>query len=274
MRFVKVLNKDLCPPIQGGKPYKIGVWNHCENFNMQDEECAPGFYVIPIRELIRYHEPCFGTKVLPAEVRGKSKIFSPAKQRYEYIKLGNPLSDEQIKKLCKEIESEIGYRLSEALYSVNPLLLPKAIVTDADIKLLRQWGITWDSIMPSVWISVGDSVRNNIGKSTWNSVRDSIMNSIWDSVRESVRYNVSINDKDSVWDALYAYIGSLFYGIEKWKYIDHKSGVYPFQSVVDLWYRGLVPVYHRRKWMLVSGEKAEIVWKEPKVGWLRSQEEE
>ena len=226
MKYVKVLDKNLCPPIQGGEPYEIGVWQHCENFDTSDNECAPGFYVIPVSELIHYHRPWLGTKVLPAEIKGSSRIFTAAKQRYEYMKLDNPLSDEEIKKLCKEIEPELGYKLSEALYPVNPLLLPKTAVTDKDIKLLRQW----DSVGYSVW--------------------------------------------DSVWNSVGAYIGSLFPSIGKWEYKNHEHSQYPFQSAVNLWYRGLVPSFDGKIWRLHSGEKAEIVWTEPEIGWLKAQEEE
>ena len=242
MKYVKVLDKNLCPPIQGGEPYEIGVWQHCENFDTSDNECAPGFYVIPVSELIHYHRPWLGTKVLPAEIKGSSRIFTAAKQRYEYMKLDNPLSDEEIKKLCKEIEPELGYKLSEALYPVNPLLLPKTAVTDKDIKLLRQWDSVGDSIMESVW----------------NSVCDSVGYSVW----------------DSVWNSVGAYIGSLFPSIGKWEYKNHEHSQYPFQSAVNLWYRGLVPSFDGKIWRLHSGEKAEIVWTEPEIGWLKAQEEE
>lgn len=242
MKYVKVLDKNLCPPIQGGEPYEIGVWQHCENFDTSDNECAPGFYVIPVSELIHYHRPWLGTKVLPAEIKGSSRIFTAAKQRYEYMKLDNPLSDEEIKKLCKEIEPELGYKLSEALYPVNPLLLPKTAVTDKDIKLLRQW----DSVGESVWSSVKNSVRNSVGYSVW----------------------------DSVWNSVWAYIGSLFPSIGKWEYKNHEHSQYPFQSAVNLWYRGLVPSFDGKIWRLHSGEKAEVVWEEPEIGWLKAQEEE
>jgi len=286
MKFVKVLDKDLCPPIQGGEPYEIGVWQHCENFNASPAECAPGFYVIPVSELIHYHRPWLGTKVLPAEIKGKSKIFSPAKQRYEYMKLDNPLSDEEIKNLCREIEPELGYKLSEALYPVNPLLLPKSSVTAADIELLKQWSnvrnivmdSVRDSVLDSVWDSVWDSVRRSVMDSVWdsvmNSVMDSVMDSVWVSVRNSVWNSVRDSVMDSVRNSVGAYMGSLFPSINKWKYIDHEIGVYPFQPAVDLWYRGLFPVFDGKKWMLLSGEKAEIVWTEPKAGWLKTQAEE
>jgi len=322
MKYVKVLDENLCPPIQGGEPYEIGVWQHCENFDTSDNECAPGFYVIPVSELIHYHRPLRGTKVLPAEIKGSSRIFTAAKQRYEYMKLDNPLSDEEIKKLCKEIEPELGYKLSEALYPVNPLLLPKTAVTDKDIKLLRQWDSVGDSIMDSVrdsvWNSVCDSVWSSVGESVWSSVKDSVKDSVWesvwesvwDSVRSSVGYSVwysvwnsvrssvgysvweSVWDSvrssvgysvwnsvrnsvwDSVWNSVWAYIGSLFPSIGKWEYKNHEHSQYPFQSAVNLWYRGLVPSFDGKIWRLHSGEKAEVVWEEPEIGWLKAQEEE
>ena len=258
MQFVKVLDKDLCPPIQGGKPYEIGVWHHCEDFDTSEKECAPGFYVIPVSELIHYHKPWNGTKVLPAEIKGKSKILFASKQRYEYMKLGNPLSDEQIKAMCKEIEPKIGYKLSEALYPVNPLLLPKAIVNDEDIELLKQWYRVRKNVVISVWDSVGDSFWSRVRYSVWYSVRDSVGDNVWYSV---------IDSWDSVWDSVTdsvsAYIGSLFLNINKWKYKNHEQGKYPFQSAVNLWYRGLVPSFDGEIWRLHSGKKAEVVWEQP-----------
>jgi len=292
MRYVKVLDKDLRPPIQRGKQYKIGVWHHCENFDTSDTECAPGFYVIPVSELIHYHKPWDDTKVVPAEVKGCSKIFSASKQRYEYIKLGNPLTDEEVKALCREIEPELGYKLSEALYPVNPLLLPKATVSDEDIELLRKWrnirksvcnsiedsieNSIWDSVWNRVWDSVWDSVCNSVGDSvedSEDSVLISIWNSIWDSIEDSLEDSIEDSIQDSIYDNILVYVASLFPNIQKWKYTDHKVGVYPFQPAVDLWYRGLIPVFDGGKWMLLSGEKAEVVWQEPEIGWLKAQEE-
>ena len=256
--LVKVLDKDLRPPIQGGEPYEIGVWHHCENFYTGNAECAPGFYVIPISELIHYHKPWRGTKVLPAEVRGNSKILSASKQRYEYIKLGNPLSDDEIKALCREIEPELGYKLSEALYPVDPLLLPKATVTDADIELLKQWD------------SVSGNVEYSVRHSICNSVRDSVKNSVWYSAGYNVWYSVRYSVRDSVRDSVWAYIGSLFPSINKWKCKNHEQGKFPFQSAVNLWCRGLVPSFDGKIWRLHSGEKVEVVWEEPEIGWLKA----
>ena len=294
MKYVKVLDKNLCPPIQGGEPYEIGVWQHCENFDTSDNECAPGFYVIPVSELICYHKPWRGTKVLSAEIKGNSKIFSADKQRYEYMKLGSPLSDDEVKALCREIEPELRYKLSEALYPVNPLLLPKTTVNDEDLELLKQWDSVggsvgesvwnsvcdsvWNSVCDSVWSSVKNSVGYSVAESVWSSVKNSVGYSVWDSVRdsvaESVRNSVGYSVWDSVWNSVWAYIGSLFPSIGKWKYKNHEHSQYPFQSAVNLWYRGLVPSFDGKIWRLHSGEKAEIVWTEPEIGWLKAQEEE
>jgi hypothetical protein len=284
MKYVKVLDKNLCPPIQGGEPYEIGTWHYCENFDMSEKECAPGFYVIPVSKLIRYHKPWRGTKVLPAEIKGNSKIFSADKQRYEYMKLGSPLSDDEVKALCREIEPELRYKLSEALYPVNPLLLPKTTVNDEDLELLKQWDSVWDSVWNSVWSSVGESVwnsvRESVGYSVWSSVGESVWNSVWSSVGESVRNSVggSVGEsvRNSVWNSVrnsvWAYIGSLFPSIGKWEYKNHEHSQYPFQSAVNLWYRGLVPSFDGKIWRLHSGEKAEIVWTEPEIGWLKARE--
>ena len=65
---------------------------------------------------------------------------------------------------------------------------------------------------------------------------------------------------DSVGASVWAYIGSLFPNIKKWKYVEHKNGEYPFQSVVDLWKRGFVPSFDGKTWRLHSGKRAKIVY--------------
>ena len=82
----------------------------------------------------------------------------------------------------------------------------------------------------------------------WASVWASVGASVWASVEASVR--------DSVW----AYIGSLFPNILHWKYISHGLGVYPYQMLVDLWKRGLIPSFDGQTWRLHSGKKADIVF--------------
>ena len=85
----------------------------------------------------------------------------------------------------------------------------------------------------------------------WDSVRDSV----WASVRDSVWASV----RDSVW----AYVGSLFPAIQKWVYMEHEKGVYPFQPALDLWKRGFIPVQIEGEWKLyhpVKGKPAICVY--------------
>jgi hypothetical protein len=91
-----------------------------------------------------------------------------------------------------------------------------------------------------------DSVLESMRASVWNSVWASALDSVWGSARDIVG----------------VYVGSLFPGIKKWKYIDHVPGVYPFQPAVDLWRSGLVPSFDGKTWRLHSGKKAEIVWED------------
>ncbi len=71
--------------------------------------------------------------------------------------------------------------------------------------------------------------------------------SVWASVRASVR--------DSVW----AYIGSLFPNIKKWKYIKKEFETYPFQSCVDLWSRGFLPSFNGKVWRIHQGKNAKVI---------------
>ena len=130
-----------------------------------------------------------------------------------------------------DLDTLFGWRYSEAVSPINPFS-KKHKPTKRDLELLK------------LWASVEDSV--------WDSVEDSVRVSVWASVRVSVG--------DSVWVSVWAYIGSFFTGIKKWKYISHKEGEYPFQSAVDLWRCGLVPSFDGKLWRLHSGKNARIVW--------------
>ena len=237
--LLKVLNKNMTSPFKGFK-FERNKWYHCPDFDLGDDECSNGFYATPIDGLHYAYRPW--RRVFVAEVRGQSRIFDCMKQRYEDMMLTDELTTDQIKQMALDAEQRVGYRLSEVLFPINPLLLPKITPTEADIILLKQWA----SVFSSVWDSVWDSVRDSVFSSVWASVRDSVWDSVWASVGDSVG----------------AYIGSLFPAITKWEYVNHTPGVYPFQSAVDLWRRGLVPSYLGGVWRLHSGAQAEIVWEE------------
>ena len=124
----------------------------------------------------------------------------------------------------------LGFRYHEACHPVNPMLIQNDI-TDADISDLRSW--------TSVWASV----RNSVRASVWASVGDSVGDSVWDSVGDSVE----------------AYIGSLFPGIVKWKYVKHDKGIYPFESAARLWKRGFVSAKIGTKWHLYGWRDGNAV---------------
>jgi hypothetical protein len=219
MTLLKVLKADMTSPFKGFK-FECQKWYHCPDFDTGDDECSNGFYATPIDGLHYAYRP--GRRVFIAEVRGESRVFDCMKQRYEEMMLTDELTTDQIKQMALDAERRVGYRLSEVLFPISPLLLRKITATEADIILLKQWA----------------SVRDSAWDSAWGSV--------WDSVR------------DSVW----AYLGSLFPAISNWVYVNHTPGVYPFQAGADLWRRGLVPSYFEGVWRLHSGAQAEIVWED------------
>ena len=219
MTLLKVLKADMTSPFQGFK-FERQKWYHCPDFDLGDDECSNGFYATPIDGLHYAYRP--GRRVFMAEVRGESRVFDCMKQRYEEMMLTDELTLDQIKQMSLDAEQRVGYRLSEVLFPINPLSLPKITPTEADIALLHDWASVWDSVRDSVWDSVGTSVRDSVS----------------------------------------AYVGSLFPNITRWKYIAHEPGKYPFQSAANLWRRGLVPSYDGGVWRLHSGPTAEIVWEE------------
>ena len=261
MKLLKVLNADMTSPFQGFK-FVCQKWYHCPDFDLGDAECSNGFYATPIDGLHYAYRP--GRRVFVAEVRGQSRIFDCMKQRYEDIMLTDELTTDQIKQMALDAEQRVGYRLSEVLFPINPLLLPKITPTEADIILLKQWASVSASVGASVWASVFSSVWASVSASVgvWASVWASVSASVFSSVSASVFSSVGDSVRASVWDSVGAYIGSLFPAITKWEYVNHTPGVYPFQSAVDLWRRGLVPSYLGGVWRLHSGAQAEIVWEE------------
>jgi len=163
-------------------------------------------------------------------------------------------SRQALKEWQQEVYSKIN--LEEVLNPIDPFKIKHGDkVTQEELELLKKWDSVWDSVGDSVWDSVGDSLWDSVGDSVWDLVRASVGDSVWDSVGDSVRA--------SVW----AYIGSLFTGIDEWKYVDYKrkdlfrEGVYPFQPAVDLWKRGLVASYDGKLWHLHTGKKAKVIWK-------------
>jgi hypothetical protein len=195
---------------------------------------------------------CFQGAKIPCaafRVKGIQKIAGDkTKSRYQALKVIEEIQD---------LNSLFGWNYTEAANPIHPFKIKPPRISNKEIQLVRHWASVRDSVWASVWCSVGDPVLypvwDSVRTSVWCSVGDSVGNSgwclIWDPVADSV--------KDSVW----GYVGSLFLGIKKWKYIKHEKGVYPFQSVVDLWKMGLVPSYDGKLWRLHGNKNAKILWK-------------
>ena len=160
MTLLKVLKADMTSPFKGFK-FERQKWYHCPDFDLGDDECSNGFYATPIDGLHYAYRP--GRRVFVAEVRGQSRIFDCMKQRYEDMMLTDELTTDQIKQMALDAEQRVGYRLSEVLFPINPLLLPKITPTEADIILLKQWASVFSSVGDSVFSSVWDSVGAYIG---------------------------------------------------------------------------------------------------------------
>ena len=227
MKKYKVLNKDKTSPFQNFK-YKLGKEYHCPEIDMcENNGCSNGLYATDL-EGILYSNLSSGKQVYECEVRGKEVVIDQFKQRFEYLKLIRKISLKELEPLLKKESKKLGYDLNRALVPVNPLASKPSKPTKKDIANLKKW----------------DSVRDSV----WGSVRDSVWGSVWYSVGDSVENSVR------------AYISSLFPNIKDWKHIDHKKGVNPFQSCIDLWHRGFVPSFDGTTWRLHSGKKAEIVF--------------
>jgi hypothetical protein len=241
--LLKVVNADLTSPFKRFQ-FEVGKKYVCTDFDPDPRnECSNGFYATEIEGLTYSYRP--DRRVFEVSVGGRNVNADPIyKRRWEEMTLIREVVRSEIEDLAKAREPVCGYKLSEALFPINPLLQPQRTPTAADIALLKQW----DSVLASVWESVSESVSESV----WESVSANV----WESVSANVWESVSAN----VWESVWAYIGSLFPGIKKWKHINHVPGVYPFQPAVDLWRSGLVPSYDGKTWRLHSGEKAEIVW--------------
>jgi len=224
MKLYKVLIRrdgKLFSPYQNYK-YEPGKEYLCVDFDPNPaEDCSRGYYATDIDGIIYSFRNLPGYEVWEVEVGGKGVEIDQFKRRYERLKLIRQVPFEEIKKLALAEEEKVGYKLTEALFPVNPLQIKrKGAVTKKEIELLKKWA----SVRASVWVSV------------WASVRDSVWASVW------------------------GYISSLFSNIKKWKHINHPEGENPFQPCIDLWHRGFVPSFDGKIWRLHAGEKAEVVW--------------
>jgi hypothetical protein len=271
MKLYKVLRHidgKLFSPFQSYE-YEPGREYICVDFDSNPGEgCSRGYYATGIDGIIYSFRNLPGYEVWEVEVSGKRVEIDQFKRRYERIKLVRQVPLEEVRALAEAEEENVGYKLSEALFPVNPLKIEAGPVTDEEIELLKKWRSVrrsirhsvWDSACDSVWDSLRDSIGHSVRDSVWGSIRGSVWDSVCDSIRGSVWDSLRGSVEDSVWDSVGAYISSLYTSIKKWKYIDHPEGENPFHPCIDLWHRGFVPSFDGKIWRLHAGEKAEIVW--------------
>ena len=235
MKKYKILTKDMAAPFQGWPIYKIGKEYICNDFDISNVECSHGFYATDIGGLI-YTNLSNNKRVFEVDVSGKERIFHTYRQRFEKMKIIKEIETHELRGLVKAQSDGMNWNYYDALFPFNPFSITPIIDKEKAIILLSEWA----SVRDSVWASVAASVAASVG----TSVRDSV----WASVAASVAASVGTSVRDSVW----AYQGSLFPGIDKWKYINHEKRVYPFQSGSDLWFSGLIPIQYQGNWHLYS----------------------
>ena len=243
-KVLRLVNGELISPYQNYNYGKLedvmGKKMVCKDFDDDcEKDCSSGFYATDLDGLIYNLNRYKDNRVFEVEVSGRSVIYDKYKQRFEEQTIIRLLPKTEVRKLIKEQSEKMDWDYYHACYPVNPLELDVLFDKEKALSLLKEW----DSVWVSVWDSVSDSVRASMGA----SVRASVWVSVWDSVGVSVR------------DFIWAYVSSFFPNINKWKYIDHKEGVNPFQSGIDLWHMGLVPSFDGKVWRLRKGEKAEVV---------------
>ena len=253
-KVLRLVKGELISPYQsynyGKLEDALGKKMVCEDFDDdENEDCSIRFYATDIDGLICSLNKHKDNRVFEVEMGGRSVVNSEYKQGFEEQTIIRMLYKSEVKKLIREQSKKMDWDYYHACYPVNPLKINKPFDKEKALKLLKEWA------------SVRASVRASVGNSVWDSVWGSVWDSVWASVWDSVWGSVSCSVSGILWDFVGVYISSLFPSIKKWKYINHKEGVNPFQSGIDLWHMGLVPSFDGEFWRLHKGEKAEVVLK-------------
>lgn len=211
-----------------------------------------------------YYEPDSHTSV--ADYHGFVGAEEDRLNKYEYNPLTRKFIIDQLNTVddsdtVREFCNTLDFRTIVPELVIKPIIHPfydlQAVeVSPNDIELLEEWVNVWANVDASVVASVRDSI--------WGTVEDSVREAVWDTileaVGESVEERVEVIEWASAHSSIWAYIGS-FFTLEKWKYIEHKPGEYPFQPAVALWERGLVPSFDGKIWRL-HGYKGEVLYEE------------
>jgi hypothetical protein len=157
MKKIKVLNKDMTSPYKKFI-YELGRKYTAQHFDEDKTvDCSNGLYATDVEGLPyawNVHRRAF-----ECEVGGRQVIYDQFKQRFEHLTLIRELRPDELKEMALKKEKDVGYKLSEVLFPVNPLSDKPKKVALKEIKLLQQWASVGDPVVASVWDSVWDSVR-------------------------------------------------------------------------------------------------------------------
>ena len=238
--WYKITHTDLTAKYDGKMRYEAGTTvslPKCENPRLCTSDVLHAS--ASVMDALKYFDkiPC-----AISEVTGKPVIADTDKAGFFELKVVRNIPPDEYDKL-------LGFRYSEAINPVNPCDISPPEIDQHIIDLVKQWA--------SVWASVGDSAWDSVTASAWDSVTASVWAYIGASVGASVGASAWASAWDSVTASVWAYIGSLF--------PNAFPVPYPFQSAVELWKMGLIPVKVRKKWRLyhpVKGAKAQFVYKQ------------
>ena len=169
-----------------------------------------------------------------------------------------------------EKDSLYGFSYNEAIHPINPCEITSELA-ERDKENLKQWASVSDSVWAYARDLFNDPVRGLVVDSVMDSIAESVSNSIWSSFRISFRGFASNSIRnsigDSINDSFRAYVGSLFPTVGFYVYLarlDNTEVKYPFQSGVELWKRGFIPIRLNKKWNLyhpIKGKPAKLVWR-------------
>jgi hypothetical protein len=174
----------------------------------------------------------------------------------------------KIKKEIINLDKLFGWKYSDALNATYPFQInPPKKIGKKEVELLKEWvnvrnNMEW-SVRNGVWASLME-IGEGVGENVWAT---SVVDRVWLGVKSSVDRVMEgvVEESDNMWDSIrdsvWAYTGTLFPRIKKWKgVISHKKETYPFQSVVDLWYLGLVPSFDGKVWRLHGKPDGAVLW--------------
>jgi len=254
MKMYKVLRTDMKSPYEKFE-YKLNKSYFCNNFDSSENECGPGFHCVPLEGLAKWFYNFKHHRVFEVEVGGKERIFNSYEQRYERITLIKEIFHDELKSLAIAKESQLGYRLSEVLLPINPFIdIKENELTKTDISNLNRWTYIRDTVDTTIY-----KYTEVVKKEDKNKRK--LLRIINDAVQLKLHYNKDITNHLNV-IAIDAYAAGLFPKSNKWN-LDNmgKGASYPYQCLLDLWYRGFVPYYSwKDDSMLIVGKNEKIVY--------------